>query len=223
MGIPDNWQLFDHSALGWALLFVAAMIVGFSKTGVAGVGVLNPVLFAMIFPAARSVGFLLPMLIMADVFAVGKYRKDADWPRVWKSLPWALAGIAIGFLLMRHLKSTGAEYDRIMKTSIGIIVLGMMALSFWLGKRDSDARTPVWLTPFFGLVTGFTTVLANAAGPVYALYLLAFGLPKKQFMGTRAMTFFIINWINVCICLKVAYLKLKIKPAKSLILLSCST
>lgn len=199
MGIPDNWHLFDHSTMGWVLLFVAALIVGFSKTGVAGVGVLNPVLFAMIFPAARSVGFLLPMLIMADVFAVGKYRKDAEWPRVWKSLPWALAGIGLGFIIMHYFKNVGAQYDQMMKITIGVIVLGMMALSLWLAKRSKSGETkiPIWLTPLFGFLTGITTMLANAAGPVFTLYLLAYSLPKKEFMGTRAMAFFILNWIKV--------------------------
>jgi uncharacterized membrane protein YfcA len=39
--------------------------------------------------------------------------------------------------------------------------------------------------------------MANAAGPVMIIYLLAAGLPKVEFVGTTAWFFFIINWIKV--------------------------
>ncbi len=198
--IPEHWQYFDQTPLTWTLLIVAAMIVGFSKTGVAGVGILNPVLFAMIFPAGRSVGLLLPMLIMADFFAVGNYRKHAEWKYIWHSIPWALAGIGGGYVFMRSFQGSVETYNSVMKISIGVIVLAMMGTSFWLNRlkaRDEAFKIPMWLTPVFGLLTGFTTMLANAAGPIFSIFLLTYGLPKKEFMGTRAMAFFIINWIKV--------------------------
>ena len=36
-------------------------------------------------------------------------------------------------------------------------------------------------------------MLANAAGPVMALYLLAVSLPKAEFIGTSAWFFLLIN------------------------------
>jgi uncharacterized membrane protein YfcA len=36
-------------------------------------------------------------------------------------------------------------------------------------------------------------MLANAAGPVFGLYLLAIGLPKLEFVGTAAWFFLILN------------------------------
>jgi len=185
-------------------LILAAAIVGFSKTGVAGVGILNPVLFAMIFAdnAAKSVGLLLPMLIMADIFAVGHYRKDAKWNIIFKSLPWVFGGILAAYLFMRWFSGDMESYNSMMKLSVGIIVLAMMGLSFWLKRHQSDSEDilsslPIWITPFFGIFTGIATMLANAAGPIYSIFLLTFLLPKKEFMGTRALAFFIINWVKV--------------------------
>jgi uncharacterized membrane protein YfcA len=198
--IPEGWTLFPTTPFAWTLLVLAAMVVGFSKTGVAGVGILNPVLFAMLFPAGKSVGLLLPLLIMADMFAVGHYRKDAQWRYVFKSLPWVVAGILAAYFFMDKYQSLGERYDTIMKLSIGLIVLAMMGIGAWLKRRnanDDNPPTPHWYSPFFGIFTGITTMMANAAGPIYSIYLLAFGLPKKEFMGTRAVAFFIINWIKV--------------------------
>jgi uncharacterized protein len=44
-----------------------------------------------------------------------------------------------------------------------------------------------------GALAGVTTMLANAAGPVMTVYLLAVGLAKYEFVGTSAWIFCIIN------------------------------
>jgi len=38
-----------------------------------------------------------------------------------------------------------------------------------------------------------TTMLANAAGPIMAIYLLACRLPKMELVGTGAWFFFVVN------------------------------
>jgi uncharacterized membrane protein YfcA len=46
-------------------------------------------------------------------------------------------------------------------------------------------------------MAGVTTMMANAAGPVMIIYLIAMRLPKIEFVGTSAWFFFIINWLKV--------------------------
>ena len=48
-----------------------------------------------------------------------------------------------------------------------------------------------------GLAAGFTTMVANAAGPVMTLYLLAVRAEKMRFVGTMASYFLIINLAKV--------------------------
>jgi uncharacterized membrane protein YfcA len=48
-----------------------------------------------------------------------------------------------------------------------------------------------------GLFAGWTTMLANAAGPIMALYSLAVALPKFAYVGTMAWLFLIINAFKV--------------------------
>ena len=43
------------------------------------------------------------------------------------------------------------------------------------------------------MLGGVATMLANAAGPVAQLYLLAMALPKYAFIGTSAWLFLIVN------------------------------
>ena len=45
----------------------------------------------------------------------------------------------------------------------------------------------------FGIAGGFSTMIGNAAGPIMSVYLLSKNLPKKEYIGTAAWFFFIIN------------------------------
>ena len=54
-----------------------------------------------------------------------------------------------------------------------------------------------WFTGLMGLLAGFASMFANAAGPVMVLYLLAIRLPKLVFIGTAAWFFLILNVIKV--------------------------
>ena len=40
-------------------------------------------------------------------------------------------------------------------------------------------------------------MLANAAGPIAGIYLLALGMEKKEFIGTQAWFFLLINAIKI--------------------------
>ena len=48
-----------------------------------------------------------------------------------------------------------------------------------------------------GLLAGGVTMVANAAGPVMALYLVAVSLPKDVFVGTSAWFFLLINLFKI--------------------------
>ena len=48
-----------------------------------------------------------------------------------------------------------------------------------------------------GVIAGFITLVANAAGPLMAIYLVAMRLPKMQFVGTAAVFFMVLNLFKV--------------------------
>ncbi|WP_237530200.1 sulfite exporter TauE/SafE family protein, partial [Streptomyces sp. SID3915] len=49
----------------------------------------------------------------------------------------------------------------------------------------------------YGALGGFTTMVANAGGPVLSLYLLSAGFRKLGFLGTSAWFFLIVNTSKV--------------------------
>ena len=184
----------DLTPLQWTLAVVAATTMGISKGGLAGLGLLHVIIFAFLFGARESTGIVLPMLLVGDVCAVSALHQHARWDYVRRMLPPACIGIGIGTWLM------GRVSDAMFKPIIGWIILGLALLQLarlqrphWFGSVPHNR----WFAWGMGLLAGITTMLANAAGPIFALYALAVSLPKFEIVGTSAWFFFIINALKV--------------------------
>lgn len=175
-------------------LIAGAVLIGINKTAIPGLGVLPVVMLTLVFETRMSTGIQLGMLCLADVIAVSYYRRHADWKIMLRLLPWALTGLVIGSILLRLLP----DNDMIMRRTIGGIVLALMILSF-VRKRLSPEQIPsgVGWSAFYGILMGSTTQLANAAGPISSLYLLAMKLPKEKYLGCCAWFFLMLNWIKL--------------------------
>lgn len=177
------------------IVALCAMMVGIAKTGIPGVAILVVPLMAIAVPARQSVGVLLGILILADIFAVTYHRHNAQWSHVLRLLPPTFAGIVGGYIFLRLI-----ENDNQLKPIIGGIVLLMLGIHFWRTKTSGkDAKIPTqwWFALVLGFMAGVTTMMANAAGPVMVIYLLAMRLDKIEFVGTQAWFFFVVNWLKV--------------------------
>lgn len=166
------------------------MCIGISKSGFAGLGLVTVIVMARLFPPRESTGVLLPLLICGDICAVLAFRKHAMWPLIGRMLPPTLIGIIAGYFLMQHIPD--ARFGPV----IGSIVL-VMALVQGFRRFRPDLFEHVPHSPGFawgmGGSSGIATMLANAAGPVMALYFLSINLPKYALIGTGAWFFLIVN------------------------------
>ena len=180
----------------WVLAVVAALLVGVAKTGIAGIGMLFVVIFAQILPAKQATGLVLPLLCFGDLVAVASYRQHANWRHLWRLFPWAALGVVVGFFVL------GRIGDRDMRQLIGGIVVTLVALHLvrrWRARAgtESEPEHGAWFAPTIGVLAGFTTLVANAAGPLMAVYLLAMRLPKMEYVGTAAVFFLLLNLFKV--------------------------
>lgn len=182
------------SEFQWLTVSICALMVGLTKTGIPGLGVLIVPLMAEVIPARASTGIVLPMLIFADIFAVGYYRRYAVWSHLFRLMPWATAGVVMGYLAL------GRVNDQQLRPIIGVIVLAMLGINYWRNRLKGEQvsiPTQWWFAAGIGLAAGITTMMANAAGPLMVIYLLAMRLPKSEFIGTGAWYFLILNWFKV--------------------------
>ena len=175
---------------------LAAILIGISKTGISGLGVLAVVLLASVFPVRDSVGIVLPVLIVGDIVAVALYRREASWPHLWRIFPWAAIGVVIGALALGKLDNVLMQ--RLMGTLVVLLVIiQVVRMRKAQANPNTDPDVSRRLGIGAGLLAGFTTMVANAAGPIMAIYLLAMRLPKMIYMGTSAWYFLVLNVFKV--------------------------
>lgn len=174
----------------WALLAFAAFNAGLSKTAIPGGATVSVVILASVLPARTSTATMLLLFIVGDVFALIAYRRHAHWPTLLRLAPAVLAGLLLGFAFL------ALGDDRIVRRTIGVILLAMIGITLWRRRRSQAAEGPI-AAASYGTLAGFTTMVANAGGPVMSMYFLATRTPIQVFLGTSAWFFAIVNLMKV--------------------------
>jgi uncharacterized membrane protein YfcA len=180
----------------WFFAALGAFMVGVSKAGITGLSILSIALFNHVFPSSKQAsGLVLPLLIFGDFVAVFSYRKHTQWHYLWRLFPWTAAGVVLGYFTLGRISDHSA---RIM---IGWIIVALAALSFWrrqVSAPNDEAAIFHWsVGAVIGVTAGFITLVANAAGPLMAIYLVAMRLPKMEYVGTAAVFFMLLNLFKV--------------------------
>lgn len=172
----------------WLLGALCAFNIGVAKTGMPGLGILAVPLFVLTVGDARaSAGWLLPILISADLFAIYYFRRNAAATRLFSLLPWVIVGMSIGAFVLKY-------DDRVLRPIVGVIILLMLGL--YLLRKRAVYPLPtegVAASGFYGSFAGFATMIANAAGPIMNIYLLSRKLTREDFVATGAWFFFLVN------------------------------
>ncbi|MBC7928786.1 MAG: TSUP family transporter, partial [Bryobacteraceae bacterium] len=135
----------------WALGLAAAYFVGVAKTGVPGLGILVvPMMVMTVGDAKQSAGWLLPILCMADLFAIFYWRRHAAANRLFALAPWVIVGCACGALAL-------SLPERSIRPMVGGIVLLMLAA--YARRRLGPAASVELQSPAapYGIAAGFAT------------------------------------------------------------------
>lgn len=180
---------FDLSLLQWMCVITAAFMIGFSKTGISGFMMPAIPIIAGVFGGKVSTGIILPIMIVGDIFALYYYKRYAEWNDIKKLLPWTLLGVIFGVIVGSYID------DKQFKIFLSISVLLCLFTLIYMERKGEALEVPkkTWFYTLAGILSGFTSMIGNAAGPIFSVYLLAMGLKKNNFMGTTAWFFFILN------------------------------
>ncbi|OMG19265.1 sulfite exporter TauE/SafE family protein [Actinomyces naeslundii] len=209
------------TATTWILLMVVAALCGIAKTALPGAATVAVALCTAVLPAKESTGAILLMLMTGDLLAVWSYRRDADFRMLRRLVPAVLTGVGAGALFL-HLASNDST-----RRLIGAILLLLVAITLIqrrsTSRRASDDASAAQASPLaptletqeatttlatpttsgrlsrlvYGSLAGFTTMVANAGGPVTSMYFLACRYPVKAFLGTTAWFFFLVNLVKL--------------------------
>lgn len=186
-------NIFDLSTWQWVWVIISAFLVGFSKTGITGFMMPVIPIIASVFGGKESTGVILPLLLIGDIFALHYYNRHAKWSNIKKLLPWTFIGLVFGVVVGNYID------DKQFKMIISISVLLCLFTLIYTEKKGESLKIPKskWFYVLAGIATGFASMIGNAAGPIFSVYLLTMGFKKNDFMGTTAWFFFLINLTKV--------------------------
>lgn len=193
----------ETSAWWYYTAMIAAVIVmGIAKSGFGGgVGILAVPLVANAMPPDRALGVMLPILIVADSFALYQHRRQWDWRYMRPALGGAVIGIGLGTLLLFLLIDGGSKSESqanvatVLSVLVGSICLLMVAVQVYrmagghVPNLPGNKPTGVGV----GAAAGFTSMLAHAAGPIMSVYWLDQKMGKRVLTGSLVLYFFLVN------------------------------
>lgn len=175
----------------YAAAVPAVFVLGLAKGGFAGLGLLSLPLMALVASPVQSAAIMLPILIVQDAVSVISYWRQWDRRNLAMMLPGAMAGIFLGYRFAADVPESAVQL------AIGVISVAF-GLRHLLVSTDVPPTAPGWLRGlFWGGVSGFTSMISQAGGPPFQIYVMPQQLPRDVFVGTGVLFFAIVNWIKV--------------------------
>ena len=177
--------------LFYAFAVPAVLVIGLSKGGFAGVGLLATPLVSLYLPPLEAAALLLPILICQDAISVWWYRHDWDAWNLKVLLPGALIGMSVGWFLAARVS------DDAIRLMVGFIGIAFVAHA-WLrnGPIEPQKKTAA-SGVFWGGVSGFTSFMTQGGGPPYQVHILPQRLPKLRLVGTTTIFFAVVNALKI--------------------------
>lgn len=174
----------------YIVVAAVGLLIGLSKGGLGGpvpISLVTPLL-SQVMPVSNAVGVVLPLLMVADLFALRAYWREWNMHYIRLLLPMALVGLLAGTLVLASL--TDLDLRRILGGFTLIAVLYKLA-SANIAMLAYKPRG--WHGYVAGVSTGFGSALANAGAPPFTAYMLLQDLPPRTFIGTTTLFFAILN------------------------------
>ena len=181
-----------NDPLFYLLAAVAVILLGLSKGGFFGLGVMALPLMSIEVPPLQAAAIILPTVLAQDALTVWSYRRDWSPWNLRIMIPSMAAGIAIAGMFAASLTPSH------IRLAVGLIAAAFV-LRHWLGAHvERWSPHPGKLTGvLFGTLGGFTTMLANAGGPAWQMHLLPQRLDKLTYVGTFTMLFAASNLLKI--------------------------
>lgn len=180
----------QHDLLFYPIVTVAVIILGLSKGGFAGVGMISTPMLALVVGPVAAAGFIFPILIIQDIIAVVLYRHTFDRQILAAMIPGAALGVCLAYAFASTVPGWAVE-----------IVLGIVSFAFSLRQLKTQLQSrsqpghvhSTLLGVLSGVGSGFTSMIAHAGTPPFQFYVMPRKLDRDMYVGTSVLFFAATN------------------------------
>ena len=182
--------------MGWGFYAAAApavVLLGLSKSGLAGLGALAVPILALSIPPLQAAAITLPIMVVQDRVGVYAFRREVSGRNLAILLPAALVGVALAFVIAAQVS------EDVVKLALGVISIGFVGLRVirdrWLAAEPTRADVAPGL--FWGALSGFASFVSHSGGPPFLVYTLPQRLSTPAFAGTSVLFFALVNLMKL--------------------------
>ena len=170
----------------------AIILYGIAKSGLGGSMTLISIpLMTVVMPLGQALAIVLPILILSDMVAVYKFRKNFDYTTLKLLVPGAAIGIFVGSITFMHFSESLLKF-----------IIGLMGFLFsghyflFKTKIITPLKKSIVKGGICSVISGFTSFCVHASGTPLSVYLLPLRLKKDIYVGTRIIFFTCVNLIK---------------------------
>ena len=170
----------------------AIILYGIAKSGLGGSMTLISIpLMTTIMPLGQALAIVLPILILSDLVAVHRFRKNYDSETLKLIIPCAAIGIFIASMTFTYFS------ESLLKFIIGAMGFLFAGHYFLFKKKNLISQKKSFSRGgICSVISGFTSFCVHAGGTPLSIYLLPLRMKKEIYVGTRVMFFTCINLIK---------------------------
>jgi uncharacterized protein len=189
------------------IVIIATLLIGLSKGGLGGPipPMITTPLLSQFMPVSNAVSLALPLLMIADVFALWAYWGKWDMRYIKLTLPAAAAGVLVGMVLLTSLPNS------LMRPVLGILTLIVIVYKLLSDRLKSvEYQSRDWHAYLAGSGSGLMSALANAGAPPWTSYMLLQKVSPQLFVATTTLFFASVNAIKLPFTIATSLLKFDI-------------
>jgi len=167
----------------------AIILYGIAKSSLGGSMTLISIpLMTVVMPLGQALAIVLPILILSDMVAVYKFRKNFDAETLKLLVPSAAIGIFIGSTTFMYFSESLLKF-----------IIGLMGFLFAGHYFLFKAKVIIPLKKSYikggvcSVISGFTSFCVHAGGTPLSVYLLPLRMKKEVYVGTRIIFFTCLN------------------------------
>ena len=170
----------------------AIILYGIAKSGLGGSMTLISIpLMTVVMPLGQALAIVLPILILSDMVAVYRFRKNFDSETLKLLVPGAAIGIFIGSITFMYFS------ESLLKLIIGLMGFFFAGHYFLFKTRNILSLKKSFLKGgTCSIISGFTSFCVHAGGTPLSVYLLPLKMKKEVYIGTRIIFFTCVNLIK---------------------------
>ena len=170
----------------------AIILYGIAKSGLGGSMTLISIpLMTVVMPLGQALAIVLPILILSDLVAVYKFKKNFDAETLKLLVPGAAIGIFVGSITFMYFS------ESLLKFIIGLMGF-LFAGHYFLFKTKIiiPLKKSLLKGGVCSVISGFTSFCVHAGGTPLSVYLLPLRMKKEVYVGTRIIFFTCVNLIK---------------------------